>query len=99
MPPPGARECQRDHNLRSSSSGAGLKGVKDEHAPSLTVLLSFTTGLYPFEQIVVAAVAAKHFRYITPVARGRYEDKNAIVLVLDLWKWQRRVQKQSHFIM
>ena len=38
------------------------KGVEDEPVPSPLVLLTFTTGLGPFEQMVVVTVAAKHFR-------------------------------------
>ena len=39
-----------------------VKGVEDKLASSPRVLLQFTLGLDPFEQMTVATVAAKHFR-------------------------------------
>ena len=38
------------------------KGIEDEPASSPRVLLPFTMGLDPFEQMTVVTVAAKHFR-------------------------------------
>ena len=39
-----------------------MKGVQDEIAPSLLVLLPFIKGHDPFEQMAVTAAAEEHFR-------------------------------------
>ena len=59
-PPSGAREREGGStttNYAVCHHMSATKGVQDELAPSLLVLLLFTTGLDPLKQTVVTAAA------------------------------------------
>ena len=83
-PPPGARGALARQQLAQIVIRSKAKGVEDEPAPSPLILLLFTKGLDPFEQLAVVIVSAKHFR----CRQGQRGARRTTLALSLFWIWR-----------